>query len=191
MECTDECFQTTRKSDCLLMRLLLAIALMQGLLPLSSTAASGSLSSFLMTPISVTTGAGAPSHSTKPLIMSTPELGSTPSPPLTADMAKSHKRSASAPALVPDVNNSDNKDPATTASAFLRHATTRVVEYLHPAPLRQEYHDIANALAGGRYAYHFIFLSLLFGLAEYEQPGWFPRPEELSAAVVRLPPRYS
>ncbi|EUC36399.1 hypothetical protein COCCADRAFT_55778, partial [Bipolaris zeicola 26-R-13] len=61
---------------------------------------------------------------------------------------------------------------------------TTIVDFFLPAPLRSEYCVISTTLTNNYYSCLCLFLVLVFAIAEFEQPGWFPRPEELSSAVV-------
>ncbi|EUC48121.1 hypothetical protein COCMIDRAFT_57578, partial [Bipolaris oryzae ATCC 44560] len=61
---------------------------------------------------------------------------------------------------------------------------TTTVDFFLPAPIRSEYRVISTTLANKYYSCLCLFLVLVFAIAEFEQPGWFPRPEELSSAVI-------
>jgi hypothetical protein len=77
--------------------------------------------------------------------------------------------------------------PATTARpTFLRRTKTQTLDFCFPENLRQEYRRIIASLAKYRYAFVALAVGILFAIAEYEQPGYFPRPQELTAAVVCL-----
>ncbi|KAI4944912.1 hypothetical protein J4E91_008256 [Alternaria rosae] len=69
-------------------------------------------------------------------------------------------------------------------STFLRRITTRVVDFLIPENIRQEHRRIIATFAKYKYALVALAASTLFAIAEYEQPGYFPRPQELTAAVI-------
>ncbi|KAI4937791.1 hypothetical protein J4E85_000227 [Alternaria conjuncta] len=77
--------------------------------------------------------------------------------------------------------------PATATATtfnFLRRIRTRVVDFLLPENIRQEYRRIIAPLARYRYAFVALVASTLFAIAEYEQPVYFPRPQELTNAVI-------
>lgn len=78
----------------------------------------------------------------------------------------------------------DKESGAVATSTLLNRITTTIVDFFLPAPLRSEYRVMSIALANNYYLCLCLFLVLVFAIAEFEQPGWFPRPEELSSAVV-------
>jgi len=98
------------------------------------------------------------------------------SPPAPATMATPTTNSTTAPAT-------STASTATTFN-FLRRIRTRVVDFFLPENIRQEYRRIIAPLAKYRYAFVALAASTLFAIAEYEQPGYFPRPQELTNAVV-------
>jgi hypothetical protein len=74
---------------------------------------------------------------------------------------------------------------AATTSTLPHHVATLIADFMHPAPLRLEYRHMFVAISEYRYVCIILILMFVFSIAEFEQPGWFPRPEELSIAVVR------
>jgi hypothetical protein len=70
---------------------------------------------------------------------------------------------------------------------FLRRVGTRVVDFFVPEFLRREYRRIIASLCKFKYAYIALAASILFAVAEYEQPGYLPRHQELTLALVRKP----
>ncbi|ENI04684.1 hypothetical protein COCC4DRAFT_121584, partial [Bipolaris maydis ATCC 48331] len=61
---------------------------------------------------------------------------------------------------------------------------TTIVDFFLPDPLQSEYRVISTTLANNYSSCLCLFVVLVFAIAEFEQPGWFPRPEELSSAVI-------
>ena len=96
-----------------------------------------------------------------------------------------------APTLAPaPAATSQNKDNGTTDTVVRPHPFRRIatpaMEFLVPSHLRQEYQTILEAIALPRHAYTAFFIIVLIVVAEYQQPGWFPRPEALSIAFVSI-----
>jgi len=92
-----------------------------------------------------------------------------------------------APATMATPTTNSTTVPATATATtfnFLRRIRTRVVDFFLPENIRQEYRRIIAPLAKYRYAFVALVASTLFAIAEYEQPGYFPRPQELTNAVV-------
>lgn len=92
-----------------------------------------------------------------------------------------------APATMATPTTNSTTVPATTTATtfnFLRRIRTRVVDFFLPENIRQEYRRIIAPLAKYRYAFVALVASTLFAIAEYEQPGHFPRPQQLTNAVV-------
>ena len=69
-------------------------------------------------------------------------------------------------------------------SNFLCRAQTRFVDSFVPDCVRQEYRRIITSLFTYKYAYIALATTVLFASAEYEQPGYFPRPHELTVGMV-------
>lgn len=97
--------------------------------------------------------------------------------------------STSAPSTMATPKSDSGIIPATatataTVSIFLRRITTRVVDFLVPENIRQEHRRIIATFAKYKYALIALAASVIFAITEYEQPGYYPRPQELTAAVV-------
>jgi hypothetical protein len=89
--------------------------------------------------------------------------------------------STSTPIATDDENTALN----TTAPGLFSRIMSKIAEFLMPAFLRREYSNILNTLAKGKYVYLAVVLAIVFGIAEWQQPGYFPRPEEWTYALVR------
>lgn len=77
-----------------------------------------------------------------------------------------------------------NPIPTVAAPSFLYRAQTRFVDSFLPDCVRQEYRRIIANLFTYKYAYIALATTVLFAAAEYEQPGYFPRPQELTVGMV-------
>lgn len=84
----------------------------------------------------------------------------------------------------PVLQTGDKESRPVATPTLLHRVTTTIVDFFLPAPLRSEYCVISTTLTNNYYSCLCLFLVLVFAIAEFEQPGWFPRPEELSSAVV-------
>jgi hypothetical protein len=73
---------------------------------------------------------------------------------------------------------------AAATPSFLRRAKTRVVDFFLPEFLRREYRNLIVCFSENRYKCIAIAVTVLFAAAEYEQPGYFPWPSELTTALV-------
>ncbi|KAL1799335.1 hypothetical protein ACET3X_003372 [Alternaria dauci] len=74
--------------------------------------------------------------------------------------------------------------PTATAPSFLYRVQTRFVDSFLPDCIRQEYQRIIANLFTYKYAYIALATTILFAAAEYEQPGYFPRPQELTVGMI-------
>jgi hypothetical protein len=92
--------------------------------------------------------------------------------------------STSTPIATNDTNAASN----ITAPSLFSRIMAKVAEFLMPTFLRREYSNILNTFAKGKYAYLALVLAIVFGIAEWQQPGYFPRPEEWTYALVRTFP---
>lgn len=79
----------------------------------------------------------------------------------------------------------DRESTAATATELLHHVTKSLVELVCPTSIRSEYRLVFSKLSKNRFACILLGILLTCSVAEYEQPGWFPRPDQLSSAVVR------
>jgi hypothetical protein len=61
------------------------------------------------------------------------------------------------------------------------------MDFILPDFLRREYRNLVVYLSKHRYARIALAATILFAAAEYEQPGYFPRPQELTAGLVCNP----
>lgn len=90
-------------------------------------------------------------------------------------------------AAVPQDGNKESS--IAIAVKMLHHAGKRLLDLFYPPPMRSDYRLIFATLSENRFTCAFLILILMFCLAEYEQPGWFPRPDEISNAIVRTFPK--
>ncbi|KAF1838428.1 hypothetical protein BDW02DRAFT_576347 [Decorospora gaudefroyi] len=111
--------------------------------------------------------------------MSTPASSSAPD----TDAAGVHM------AAFPDRHTANTRNStapsASDAMPTLFHrGASALMEWLIPAPLRDEYRQIIDLLAQCPYAYPILLVSIFVILVEWEQPGYFPSPDEWSTATV-------
>ncbi|KAA8624530.1 hypothetical protein PtrSN002B_005757 [Pyrenophora tritici-repentis] len=81
----------------------------------------------------------------------------------------------------------NHKNDATYAGALLRPVQciiTPVMDCFIPAPGRQDYEKIFHSIKASIYIYIVPFVVGLLLIAEYEQPGFLPRPDEISVAIT-------
>ena len=83
------------------------------------------------------------------------------------------------------VQTGDRESNAATATELLHQAITPLVDFVYPTSIRSEYRLILSKLSKNRFTCILLSVLLIVSVAEYEQPGWFPRPDQLSSAVVR------
>lgn len=104
----------------------------------------------------------------------------------TAVMVPTHSTaSITASPTMADPNSTPTVAPtAAAAPNFLCRAQTRFVDSFVPDCVRQEYRRIITSLFTYKYAYIALATTVLFASAEYEQPGYFPRPHELTVGMV-------
>jgi hypothetical protein len=96
----------------------------------------------------------------------------------------------STPATIPDKDHVvDIADK--TAPTFFDRTMSKIADFLFPTFLRQEYSRIIAFLAKAKYVCLALGVTIFFALAEWEQPGHFPRPIELTCALVRMIHRFS
>jgi hypothetical protein len=91
-------------------------------------------------------------------------------------------------ASTPIATNDTNAASSITVPSLFSRIMAKIVEFLMPTFLRREYSNILSTLAKGKYAYLALVLAIVFGMAEWQQPGYFPRPDEWTYALVRTFP---
>ncbi|USP77777.1 hypothetical protein yc1106_05051 [Curvularia clavata] len=92
------------------------------------------------------------------------------------------------PAVAPHdatpVQTGDRESNAATATELLCQTITSLVDFVYPTSIRSEYLLILSKLSKNRFTCILLGVLLIVSVAEYEQPGWFPRPDQLSSAVI-------
>lgn len=92
---------------------------------------------------------------------------------------------AKAPLDAAPVLHAGDKDTIVdTAAKPIHHAIKLLLDSFYPINMRLEYCLIFAKLSNDKLAYTILAIVLIFSVAEYQQPGWFPRPDQLSCAVV-------
>jgi H+/gluconate symporter-like permease len=116
--------------------------------------------------------------------MSTPKSTATTQPE-TANMETPEEDASTS---TPDTMSKINTAPEAAISILFNRIMTKFAEFLMPTFLRREYRNIIDTLAKSTYAFLALVLVIVFAIAEYQQPGYIPRPDKWTYGLVRIFP---